>query len=91
MNSSPIMDIGPSSRAFRTVVLLGLLAIMTATVVMPSVSAEEGDLQLGQVTYSRYDSDLDGLMDHVEVKADVNNGNETISKIFTLEVFLSYG
>ncbi|MCK4971013.1 MAG: hypothetical protein KAS77_10805, partial [Thermoplasmata archaeon] len=91
MNSSPIVDIGSSSRAFRTVVLLGLLAIMTVTVVMLSVSAEEGGLQLGQVTYSRYDSDLDGLMDHVEVTADVTNGNETISKIFTLEVVLSYG
>jgi uncharacterized membrane protein len=85
------MDIGSSSRVFRTVVLLGLLAIMTATIVMLSVSAEEEDLQLGQVTYSRYDSDLDGLMDHVEVTADVINGNGTLSKIFTLEVVLSYG
>ena len=91
MNSSPIMDIGASSRAFRTAALLGLLAIMVATVMTLSVSAEEGDLQLGQVTYSRYDSDLDGLMDHVEVTADVTNGNETISKIFTLEVVLSFG
>lgn len=91
MNSSPFIDIGPSSRTFRAVVLLGLIAIMTAAVVSLSVSAEEGDLQLGQVTYSRYDSDLDGLMDHVEVIADVTNGNDSISKIFTLEAVLSSG
>ncbi len=91
MNSSPIMGIGSSSRAFRTVVLLGLLAIMMATVVTMSVSAEEGGLQLGQVTFIRYDWDLDGLMDHVEVIADVTNGDENVSKIFTLEVVLSSG
>ncbi len=91
MNSSPFIDICPSSRAFRTFVLLGLIVIMTATVVTLSVSAEEGDLQLGQVTYSRYDSDLDGLMDHVEVISDVTNGDENVSKIFTLEVVLTSG
>jgi len=94
VNSPPIMSIRSASRALRTIilfVLLVLLAIMTASVLPLSVSAEEGGLQLELVTFGRHDSDLDGLMDHVEVTADVINGNETASKIFTLEVALTSG
>ncbi len=91
MNDTLPIGIGPSRGPARILVLAGLLVLLAMGAMALGVWGEGEDLQLGQVAYSRFDIDNDGLMDAVEVIADVNNVNSIQSRVFTLEVVLTSG
>jgi uncharacterized membrane protein len=70
--------------------LAPILALCLLATLALAVEGQSGtDLELGDVTYSSYDSDNDGLDDAVEVNATVHNGNQTRSRLYVLKVALT--
>jgi len=71
------------------VALTGLLLLLFLAA-LATVSAAQGDLELAGTDYDVNDGDGDGLPDGVTVDASVHNGNDSVTKGFTLEVVLEH-